>query len=107
MDAQVADYADGMALQNVMARTLFYYEMNQANPAGPLPMVNMADPSAGMDFTTLKFILHFNKAERSIIRRGFNDFTMWSWSGSIMIWWTSMRLDSSSSICSLCKRMNY
>ncbi len=49
ISGDVAPYMDGMALQNTMVKTLFYFGLNQENPMGPLPM---ASPTA-MDFDAL------------------------------------------------------
>ena len=49
IDADIPDFMDGMALQNVMAQTLFYF----GHSGGNLPMNDMADPMAGMDFAEL------------------------------------------------------
>ena len=49
INADVPAYMDGMALQNTMVQTLFYF----ANNGDALPMNDMMDPMAGMDFTEL------------------------------------------------------
>ncbi len=49
INGEVDAYVDGMALQNVMAQTLFYF----GHTGGMLPMNDMADPMAGMNFGAL------------------------------------------------------
>ena len=56
IDAEVAPYIDGMTVQNAMAQSIFYFNMNQTNPMGPLPMT----PQGALDFTALNNFIMAN-----------------------------------------------